>query len=211
MSIINDALNKAGNYKKDDQTTDSQQKEQNNDLENKVIPAKPQKMPLQKPDQQPEHKLKKNYFVFAVIAVILLSLSAGSYYLLTNYNTQASDFISKAIVKIKTLIPPKIQEQVKAKVKSISQKKASTQAKPAKEPPADRASSLPTVQPVLFKTTKSELILSGISYSENGSIAVINDVLCKEGEIIEGAKIVKIGINEVRVERDSEEIILKVK
>lgn len=56
-----------------------------------------------------------------------------------------------------------------------------------------------------------QLLLSGTVLSEDGSIAMINDQICKLGDEIEGAKIVEITAAQVTLSFKNQEIILKNK
>jgi len=53
------------------------------------------------------------------------------------------------------------------------------------------------------------LILNGIVLSEDGSIAMINNQICKAGDEIEGAKIVEITASRVVLSLKNQEIVLK--
>lgn len=56
-----------------------------------------------------------------------------------------------------------------------------------------------------------QLLLNGIVLSEDGSIAMINDQICKAGDEIEGAKIVEITPSRVTLSFKNQEIVLKNK
>lgn len=53
------------------------------------------------------------------------------------------------------------------------------------------------------------LLLNGIVLSEDGNIAMINDQICKAGDEIEGAKIVRITSSQVTLGFRNQEIVLK--
>ncbi len=59
--------------------------------------------------------------------------------------------------------------------------------------------------------TKPELILSGIMYAKNKSLAVINDIVMKEGDEVSGLKVIKIRPASVDVEYDEELVALRLK
>ena len=54
------------------------------------------------------------------------------------------------------------------------------------------------------------LVLKGIIYSKNGSVAIIGDEVFKENDIINNYKIMKIGKKKVLLEKGTDVIILKL-
>lgn len=80
---------------------------------------------------------------------------------------------------------------------------------------ADRDPFLPLVtksgQLLIKKTIGPKgLIVKGIIYSKNGSVAIIGDEVFKENDIISNYRIVKIGKKKVILKKDKEILILKL-
>lgn len=78
------------------------------------------------------------------------------------------------------------------------------------EPPAEETLPEPTEEPPLEsapptsadkeKKLKESLVLSGVFFSQNEGYALINNQIVKEGNLIEGATVKRIGLNEVELE-----------
>lgn len=68
-----------------------------------------------------------------------------------------------------------------------------------------------TGQVLVRRTTNpASLVLKGIIYSKDGSIAIIGDELFKENDIINNYRIMKIGRKKVILKKDKKIIILKL-
>jgi len=55
-----------------------------------------------------------------------------------------------------------------------------------------------------------QLVLKGIAWDETEPLALINDLLVKEGDAIEGARIVKIDFDRVTVQYRSKKFVIKL-
>lgn len=63
---------------------------------------------------------------------------------------------------------------------------------------------------IITEFTVESLKLSGIATDERGKLAIINDEIVREGDIIFGIKILKITEDKVIVEKEGEEYTLKI-
>ncbi len=55
-----------------------------------------------------------------------------------------------------------------------------------------------------------KLVLRGIAWDETEPLAMINDLVLKEGDVVEGARIVKIDFGQVAVRYGSERFVIKL-
>jgi len=80
----------------------------------------------------------------------------------------------------------------------------------AMPPETSSPNELPIVSlPERKKQLESSLVLNGVFFSENeGGYALINNQIVKEGDVINGATIKKIGLDEVKVELQDSVFIL---
>ena len=78
----------------------------------------------------------------------------------------------------------------------------------AHKSPARQANTLTGTRTI---DAKEDLSLSGIVFSEKGSWAVINDSIVREGDMIEGAKLLKIEEESVELAFPDKKLILNLK
>jgi len=119
---------------------------------------------------------------FIKLGIILILFLIGGYFLFTNF--------PKKVVKTKGY------KKEKQKEVSIPLKRKISQAPSQKQTPLQK---------------KSRFILSGILYSKESPLAIINGQTLKIGEEIEGAKILDIKEDKVVIGKNSKKITLILK
>lgn len=198
MSIINEALKKAEKYSLEITKDD-----------------KPVFRPLDKtyPDIISENK-KKISSVFIISVIFFTVLSIGFITLLIlNRNTGAPSSLSD--------IPDEITEEtavaaVSQDVKGDAKERLTEQPIPVQfvEKTIIREDIPEETHPVSYvsyKNRKDNLTLSGIMYSRDRPLAVINDLIMHEGEESNGVKVIKIDSASVDVESGGETLTLRLK
>lgn len=149
MSIIHEALKKAGSIKKAKDAPVLVQEAQDTGTSEKTVPRK--------------HADRNRVLIFSVIAALSAILVTATNYLL---NTVA------------------VQQKV---------------------------ISVPKIQPILEQIKTPEFELTGIAYTDNEPMAVINGAVYSEGELVNGARVVKITNKTVLLEKEGNSIELTVK
>lgn len=182
MSIIQDALKKAANSTSINKTTIASDEKQYAVASGK-IPAG-----ACSADTPGDKKRISRFFIFAPLAVAVALAAA---FLVLNSQLLAKN--AQAVPKAPE--PASTAASRQEVVKKSADNPLSPKSNPAQKPK--------TIQPPKFQ-------LNGIMYIESGPKAIVNGSLVKEGDLISGAVVKKIGKQEVVLSYEDVEILLNM-
>jgi hypothetical protein len=193
MSIINEALKKAG-----------EEKQKREEKSEEFVSTYPKSQGLKK-----ETFLKRNLiagaFLLGVLCIIAITVSLTSMRKIGLLRREGEKTISPAVsVESSFLITPRM---AKTEEQALSPKKEDLSPSIYPSPPEPRTE---VRQKSGREVPLPLLSLEGIVWDKKKPLALINNKVLGEGEIIKGAKIVKINKREVKLIFQGREFILRV-
>lgn len=117
-----------------------------------------------------------------------------------------ANLIFNAFVK-----PPQTKSRMEKPIKvypAIKQESATSQAPASPIPPVSSPEPLPAASAEIRPIIQVELILNGVFFSEDEGYALINNQIVKEGDLISGATVKQITLDEVELEAGGQPVKL---
>jgi len=201
MSIIQEALKKAQNYKSADEVPTTGKTEKS---ENGQTPPIGDKIASGKTAEAASNPRSISFALFFfVMIVILITFSVKSFLTGVHKSTGHSSINSQSG-----------QQAAEKEMQKDETPPANIVSSAAADKSADSLNSSLLGHSITLLDDRpksgSRYLLNGIMYLEGGSKAIINNTIVREGDTIDGAAVRKIGKNDVILEVDGSEVTLRV-
>jgi type II secretory pathway component PulC len=133
----------------------------------------------------------KQYFVYGMVVFLGVVIAHFSFKLLVTHKETFTRLGDKQVSQKTKVFSSRKPPEV---VPSVTPSSVADAVPPS--PPAQAVS--PTTESL--RQTPSSLVLSGVFFSENEGYALINNRILKQGDTIDGARLIKVGLDAVELE-----------
>ena len=137
----------------------------------------------------------KQYLVYLVVVCLGVVIAHVLFRVLVTHKETFTRLGDTQLVKKTKLLSPRKQQEVVPPVAPSSVTNAAPPSLPAQKvsPPTESVRQSPP-----------SLVLSGVFFSENEGYALINNRILRQGDTIDGARLIKVGLDAVELEFNGE-------